>query len=298
MHSTAVMAVATRRRMIELHETGKMKAAQIAEVFGISEKTFFKWKRRFHLDGEAGLSNKSTAPHHTPRKTSPDLEALVIEARKREPKSPLYLAQLPELKGKVSAHGIHRILVRHGFNRLSTPSKIAAPRYEAQRPWELVHLDVKYLPAIEGQKGREYEFTAIDDRTREVFAAIYPSKTTKNAVDFLNKVSRWAVTPIRAVLTDNGKEFVSGLFRKACRILEIKHKRTRPYRPQTNGKVERFHRTVDIECYQRRRFTSSQDRKQALADFLVYYNERRMHGALKFRTPREICIALGGRRVS
>lgn len=112
-------------------------------------------------------------------------------------------------------------------------------------------------------------YQAINDRTREVFAAIYPSKTTKNAVDFINKVSRWAATPIRAVLTGNGKEFVSGLFRKASRILESKHKRTRAYRPQTNEKVERFHRTVDVECYQHRRLTSSQNRKQALTDFLV-----------------------------
>jgi transposase len=163
------MAVTTRRRMVELHETRKMKAAQSTEDFGIAEKTFYKWKCRFRLKDEVGLSYKSTAPHHSPRTASPELEAMVIEAWKREPKSPLYLAQLPELKGKVSVHGIHRILVRRGFNRLRTPSKIAALRYEAQCSWELVHLDVKYLPAIEGQKGREYEFTAIDDRTREVF---------------------------------------------------------------------------------------------------------------------------------
>lgn len=296
MNRTTATVVATRRQMIELHKQGKMTAPAIAEIFGISVKTFYKWKRRFREKGETGLVNRSSRPHQSPRRASSELEAQVIEARKAEPKSPAYLAQLPNLKGKVSAHGIHCILVRHNFNRLSSKSGIRPLRYEREKPWEMVHLDVKYLPAIEGQKGREYEFTAIDDRTREVFAAIYPSKNTKHAVDFLNRVAKWAGTPIARVLTDNGKEFVSGVFRRACRILDIKHKRTRPYRPQTNGKVERFHRTVDVECYLLRRFTSSEDRKRALADFLVYYNERRMHGALGFKTPRAMCIALGGRR--
>lgn len=296
MDRTTATVVATRRRMIELHVEGRMTAPAIAEMFGISVKTFYKWKRRFRQEGDAGLINRSSRPQHSPRRASDELEAMVIAARKAEPKSPAYLAQLPNLKGKVSAHGIHRILVRHGFNRLSMKSGVRPVRYEREQPWEMVHIDVKYLPAIEGHKGREYEFTAIDDRTREVFAAIYPSKTTKHAVDFLNRVAKWAGTPIARVLTDNGKEFVSGVFRRACRILDIKHKRTRPYRPQTNGKVERFHRTVDVECYHVRRFTSSEDRKKALADFLVYYNERRMHGALGFKTPRATCIALGGRK--
>lgn len=179
MHSTAVMAVAAKRRMIELHEIGKMKAAQIAEAFGISEKTFFKCKRRFRMEGDAGQPNKSTAPNHRPQKASLELGLLVVEARKREPKSPLYPATLPELKEKVSVHGIHRTLVRHGFNRLNTPSKIVALRNEAPRPWELVRLDVKYLSTIQGKKGREYEFTAINNRTREVLVAIYLSKTTR-----------------------------------------------------------------------------------------------------------------------
>lgn len=296
MNRTTATVLATRRRMIELHNEGRMKAPAIAELFGISVKTFYKWKRRFREEREVGLVNRNSRPHHSPRLASKELEAMVIAARQAEPKSPAYLAQLPVLKGKVSPHGIHCILVRHGFNRLSSKSGVRPIRYERELPWKMVHLDVKYLPAIEGQKGREYEFTAIDDRTREVYAAIYPSKTTKHAVDFLNRVAKWAGTPIARVLTDNGKEFVSGVFRRACRVMEIKHRRTRPYRPQTNGKVERFHRTVDVECYMTRRFTSSEDRKKALADFLVYYNERRMHGALGFKTPRATSIALGGRK--
>lgn len=242
------------------------------------------------------MVNRSSRPRHSPRRATPELEQAVLAARLQEPKCPRYLAHTAALRGKVSAHGIQRILVRRGYNRLRMPSRVPPMRYERERPWEMVHLDVKYLPAIEGHKGREYEFTAIDDRTREVFAAIYPSKNTKHAVDFLNKVARWAGTPIARVLTDNGKEFVSGPFGRACRILGVKHKRTRPYRPQTNGKVERFHRTVDVECFGMRRFASSVDRKEALASFLTYYNERRMHGALGYKTPRATCIALGGRR--
>jgi transposase InsO family protein len=188
---------------------------------------------------------------------------------------------------------VHRVLVRHGRNRLRVPVRRPVVRYERSRPGELLHLDLKYLPDLDNPRP-EYEFAAVDDFSREAVARIHAERTTADATAFLESVLVQLPYRVEAVMTDNDLVFTMRYafyskrqtrFEQACRSLGIEHRLLRPHCPESNGKVERFFRTVDDECFAVRRPRSSKTRRRVLDDFLWYYNHQRPHQSLQGLTP-------------
>jgi transposase InsO family protein len=188
---------------------------------------------------------------------------------------------------------VHRVLVRHGHNRLRWPEPKTFRRYEKSRPGELVHVDLKYLYRWKNTQ-REYAFAAVDDFSREAVAQIRPARTSEDAAAFLERLVVALPYRIEAVMTDNDFIFTMRYachsdrqtrFQQACRSLGIEHWRARPRHPQSNGKVERFFRTLDDECFAVHRPRSSRTRMRVLEDFLKYYNQQRPHLSLHGLTP-------------
>lgn len=187
----------------------------------------------------------------------------------------------------------HRVLVRHDRNRLRLKQHKRIRRYEKSRPGELVHMDIKYLPALRNAR-YDYEFAAVDDYTREAVAWITTEQTSASATAFLEHVLASLSYPIQAIMTDNAWAFTMqktahpgrlSRFESACQSLGIDHKLLKPYRPECNGKVERFFRTIDDECLAVQRLFTFDARSRALEKFLWYYNNQRPHLSLGGLTP-------------
>jgi transposase InsO family protein len=195
----------------------------------------------------------------------------------------------------VSGMTVHGILVRHAQSRLPRPRRRPGRRYEKSRPGELLHLDIKVLPALRNAR-HDYEFAAVDDCSREAVVTIATDQTSVAATTFLERVVAVLPYGIEAVLTDNAMAFTMRYalhserqtrFEQACCSLGIVHHRLRPRRPQSTGKVERFFRTVDDECLAlERRWTFGQ-RTRAVERFVWFYNHERPHLSLKGMTPVE-----------
>lgn len=193
---------------------------------------------------------------------------------------------------------IYRHLCRHGMGRLAKPTRPPVIRYEADAPGDLIHLDVLHLFALRGQKPA-YQFTVVDDHSRMAFALIAPRRTTQAALETLVRAREYFGFPIKRVLTDNDVTFAwtprlgwkgpaggRGRFSNTLQELGIKHSRTRIGRPQTNGKVERFHRTIKEELYRvHELFSSEEERRAELVGYLDFYNNHRPHTAIKGLTP-------------
>jgi transposase InsO family protein len=188
---------------------------------------------------------------------------------------------------------VQRILERHGVNQLPRPVRAKARRYEKQRPGELLHLDLKYLPALRNAR-HDFEFAAVDDFSREAVVSIRTDQTSRDAAAFLEHVVATLPYRIEAVLTDNALAFTMRFarhaerrtrFQDACAALDIRHLVLRPYAPQSNGKVERFFRTVDEECLHVRPLFTFTARSRAVDRFVWYYNHERPHLSLGGMTP-------------
>jgi len=195
----------------------------------------------------------------------------------------------------VSPATAYRVLARHGRHRLTEPVRRRVLRYEKSRPGELLHLDFKYLPELDFPR-QEYEFAAVDDFSREAVASIRAERSSRVATAFLEEVLKLLPYPVEAVLTDNDLVFTMRFayyserktyFEQACQSLGIQHRLLRPHRPESNGKVERFIKTVDDECFAVRRPRSSRTRMRVLEEFLWFYNYQRPHLSLKGLTPVE-----------
>ena len=195
----------------------------------------------------------------------------------------------------VSPATAYRVLARHGRHRLTEPVRRRVLRYEKSRPGELLHLDFKYLPELDHPR-QEYEFAAVDDFSREAVAAIRAERSSRVATAFLEDVLRRLPYPVEAVLTDNDLVFTMRFayysqrktyFEQACQSLGIQHRLLRPHRPESNGKVKRFIKTDDDECYAVRRPRSSRTRMRVLEEFLWFYNHQRPHLSLQGLTPIE-----------
>jgi transposase InsO family protein len=193
----------------------------------------------------------------------------------------------------VSRMTVHRVLVRHGLNHLRPKRRQVIRRYEKTRPGELLHLDVKLLPALRNAR-YDYEFAAVDDYSREAVAWIATDQTSLTATRFLEKVLGELTYPIEAVMTDNAWAFTMvqtahpnrrSRFEQALQANGIRHYLLRPYAPECNGKVERFFRTVDDECLNLRRLFTFDARSKAVDRFLWYYNNQRRHLSLGGMTP-------------
>jgi len=236
-----------------------------------------------------GLAPRSRRPHRTSA-IGPRTVRRILQLRRRR----LGPARIAALVG-VSAKTVHRVLTRHGQARLPRPRRRPSRRYEKSRPGELLHVDIKLLPALRNAR-YDYEFAAVDDFSREAVVAITTEQTSAAATTFLEQVVRRLPYRVEAVLTDNALAFTMKhawhrdrltRFEQACRSLGIAHHLLRPRRPQSNGKVERFFRTVDDECLALQRQWTFIHRSRAVERFVTFYNHERPHLSLSGMTPVE-----------
>ncbi|AXE86057.1 IS481 family transposase [Streptomyces sp. Go-475] len=304
-HRNARLTVHGRRLLVERVRAGR-PVAHVAAEMGISRVTAHKWIRRWRAEGEPGLHDRPSRPKTTPHRTAPAVEARVCRLRQDRKLGP---ARLGPILG-LPASTVHRVLARHGLNRLALmdrPTGQVIRRYERARPGELVHIDVKKLGRIpdggghrmlgrqagratRGGMGFDYIHSAVDDHTRLAYSEIHHDEKVATCAGFLIRAAAFfhahGITRIERVLTDNAWAYRKGLaWKQALAEIGATGKLTRIYRPQTNGKVERFNRTLLDEWAYLRPYTSNTERTAALTDFLHTYNHHRCHTALGGQPP-------------
>jgi transposase-like protein len=301
VHGNARLTPVGRLTLVMRIESGR-PVAHVAAEMGISRPTAYKWWRRWQDDGEAGLADRSSRPRSCPHQTPAHLEAQIAELRRELKLGPVRLGA----RLGVAPSTVHRVLVRLGLNRLAwidRPTGEVIRRYERDVPGELVHVDIKKLGRIPdggGHKvlGRQagvknnsghgprrvgYGFihSAVDDHTRLAYSEIHVDEKKETASAFWQRAAAWFAghgITVTEVLTDNGSCYRSHLFAET--LGDIKHRRTKPYRPQTNGKVERFNRTMLEEWAYVRPYLSEAERAAALDGWLHLYNHHRHHTAI------------------
>ena len=297
LHKNARTCPASRMLMIQRILAG-IPATRAAEAAGVSRRTASKWNARYREAGEAALVDRSSRPHRSPRQTHPAVVLEMLELRRRRKTG-------QEIASRVgsSPATVARILAREGLSRLKNlDPKPPVHRYQRDRPGELIHIDIKKLGRIQvvghritgnrRQRGRhagwEFVHVAIDDASRLAYAEVLANERSPTAVAFLRRLVAWyyrhGIT-VTAVMTDNGSCYVSRRFASVCRRLGPRHLRTRPYRPCTNGKAERFIQTLLRGWAYRRAYPTSVQRTLKLPNFLSYYNHRRPHASLGRQTP-------------
>jgi transposase InsO family protein len=275
-----------------------------AERFQVSPTTAQRWADRYRTSGAAGMADRSSRPHASPRRTPTRTERRIIKVRLARRWGP---ARIAHLLGLVPST-VHRVLTRYRLARLTHLDRATGRpirRYERDRPGELVHVDIKKLGSIPdggghralgrqaGRKtrsgaGYSYIHTAVDDHSRLAYSEIHSDEKKETATAFWTRAQAFftaAGITVERVLTDNGSCYRSHHWRDTLTAAGITHKRTRPYRPQTNGKVERFNRTLLDEWAYLRPYTSNEQRTAALEDFLHTYNYHRCHTALGGQPP-------------
>ena len=275
-----------------------LRPAEAAQAAGVSLRTAYKWLQRYRQEGAAGLLTRSSRPVRCPHAISAQRQQQVIERRRqRQP-----YRQISRALG-LSQSTVARILRRAGLNRLAQlePAQ-PVQRYEYDRPGGLLHLDIKKLGRfrrpghrVTGRRredspgaGWEYVHVAIDDHSRVAFSLIRPDESSHSAcLALLRAVRYYATLGIRfeRVLTDNGACYQSHRFKRLCRRLRLKHLRTRPYTPRTNGKAERFIQTALREWAYARAYTCSEQRAAHLMPWLHHYNWHRPHASLDYNPP-------------
>jgi len=300
MHANATLTPLMRAKMVRHHLSSGASLRHTAATFSVSEKTVRKWLKRSQLAGAPQrLGDRSSVPLRQPRKTSPDLEAQILALRRQRRSYAQILLVLPISKASLS-----RILQRHGLNRLRSlePPKPPVVRYERAAPGELLHLDIKKLgrfthPGVRATGDRSHRnpgagteslHVAIDDHSRLAFACLFPDEKTPSVLAALHQAVAFYKDHgilIQQVLTDRGSTYRSKLFAASCQQLGLQHLFTKPYRPQTNGKAERFIQTLTREWAYARPYVNSDQRAACLPLFLHDYNFHRPHSALHYQTP-------------
>jgi transposase InsO family protein len=291
--------------------------AAAAEAAGVSVRTISKWLRRYREEGEQGLLDRCSAPRSVPLRTDEARVAVIAGLRRLR----MTAAEIAEaLAMPVST--VSGILTRIGLGKLWRLEPLEpANRYEKQRPGELVHVDVKKLGRISGGAGHrvtgnrrrqassdhsaratgwEYVHVAIDDATRLVYVEVLADERAVTAVGFLRRATAHFAAfgiSIERLMTDNGSAYRATIHALACKALGIKHLRTQPYRPRTNGKAERFIRTLLGGWAYGAIYRDSTERQHALAGWLDYYNRRRPHRSLDRQPPLERLHALNRNNV-
>jgi len=276
--------------------------AQAAEAAGTSSKTCGKWVARFRAQGECGLLDRSCAPKKIPHRTDPEREQVIAALRRVR----MTGAEIAMVLG-MPLSTVSAVLARIGLGKLSRLEPPEPPnRYERARPGELIHIDVKKLGRIgalgaghrvtgakgPGRRSRgagwEFVHVCVDDATRLAYVEVLADETAVSAVAFLRRAIRFFArhgVTVERVMTDNGSAYVSAAHALACRLLGIRHLRTRPYRPRTNGKAERFIRTLLGGWAYGAIYGSSRERTAALDGWIWTYNHRRPHGSLRHKPP-------------
>jgi transposase InsO family protein/transposase len=309
LHANARLSVKGRELLVDRFLMQDWSLAQAAEAAGVSDRTACKWVARFRLEGGQGLSDRSSAPKSSPSRT-PDQRVQVIAALRRLRMTGAEIAECLDM----AVTTVSGILTRIGMGKLGRLGLEPAVRYERERPGELIHIDVKKLGRIHagaghrvtGKRGRytgqrtdaegvrrktvgwEYVHIAIDDATRLAYVEVLPDERATTAIAFLRRAVAFYAShgiAVERLLTDNGSAYRSTIHAIACRALRIKHIRTRPYRPQTNGKAERFIRTMLGGWAYGAIYRDSTERTAALSGWLELYNWRRPHGALNHKPP-------------
>jgi transposase InsO family protein len=305
VHKNARLTPRGREAMVRRIRAGE-SAKAVSGALALSLRTVRKWERRFSLYGSSGLEDLSSRPARSPKAAGEAVVRQVLSLRHQRRTG----VQIAQATG-VSRSTVFRILDRHGLNRLKAlePAPVVV-RYEREHPGELLHVDIKKLGRIGrighritgDRRGRargvgwEYVHTCVDDASRLAFAQVLGDERKESAVGFLRAAVAFyaqAGVRIQRVMTDNGACYCSKSFRNACVNLGIRHLRTRPYTPKTNGKVERFNRTLKNEWAYAHAYAHSDQRTAALPGWLDYYNCLRPHGSLNFKAPVSR-LGLGG----
>jgi transposase InsO family protein len=298
VHKNAPMTPAGRLRLVEALAQGSSVAA-VAEAFRVDRKTVRKWRRRFQLEGRAGLNDRTCRPKRSPRRIARGTAQRIVTLRRRR----WTMERIAKELG-VSRATVSRTLARAGLSLLSALDPVPIPvRYERQAPGELLHIDIKKLGRIGGRVGHritgdrtrrvegvgwEHVYVAVDDHSRLAFSKIMPAENRECAAAFLDAAVAYYQTlgiRIERVITDNAKVFGSAPFVQACERHGISRRRTRFYRPQTNGKAERFIQTALREWAYARAYRTSAERALHLPQWLHAYNWHRPHAGLAGHSP-------------
>jgi transposase InsO family protein len=300
-------------------------------MFMVCPRTAAKWAERYRAEGPAGMVDRSSRPRTSPAKTAPATVRRIVGLRWRKRLGPVQIAGQLGLP----ASTVHAVLVRCRINRLSNIDRVTGEpirRYERERPGELIHVDVtkfgnipdgggwRYLGKSRGNRNRvaqaqrtnerstsyhprigtAFLHTVIDDHSRLAYAEICADEKAETAVAVLRRALTWFAdhgVTVEQVLSDNGACYRSFAWRDSCLELGISHKRTRPYRPQTNGKIERFHRTLSDGWAYARLYQSETERREALPGWLHFYNHHRAHSAIGGRPPISRLTNLPGHHI-
>jgi transposase InsO family protein len=310
LHANAKSCPRSRRLLVDRVLVDGWPVREAAQAAGISERSAYRWLVRWRREGERGLADRSSRPKTSPNKTAAERERTIAALRRLR----MTAAEIAELLG-MALSTVSAVLKRIGLGKRSRLEPPEPPnRYERRRPGELIHTDIKKLGRIKGGAGKritgrrrhhqlaltdaagrrrntagwDFVHIAIDDHSRLAYAEVLADETGQTAAGFLRRAiaffARHGICCER-VMTDNGSAYISAAHALACRELGLKHLRTRPYRPRTNGKAERFIQTMLGSWAYGRIYGSSHERTTALPAWLKHYNFTRPHGALSHKPP-------------
>ncbi len=303
-HRTARLNVFGRQLLVTRIEFDGWPIAKAAEAQGVSRTTAHKWITRYRAESWPGLEDRTSRPHRSPRLTPPDEVAAILRARVDRRWGPHRLAPLTGHPRST----VYAVLARAGYSRLRDADRLSGVpvRYVHDHPGSLVHQDHKKLGRIpaggghrvlgrttetrraRGRLGYDHLEVIVDDATRLAYVAHVPDETARSASRALLDAAVWFAghgVRIERVLTDNGKAYTSAAFERAVESIEARHKRTRPYRPQTNGKAERFIKTLLAEWAYGQLYRTNDERIDSLPTWVAFYNGERTHTALGGITP-------------
>lgn len=298
LHPNAKTTPASRTLLVQRVLEERWPVAEVAEGLGISLRTAYKWLRRYREAGWVGLEDRSSAPRRRPTSTAPRRVRRILALRRKRLSSGAIAQRL-----RMAVSTVALVLRRLGLGRLRalTPPQPVV-RYERSRAGELLHVDTKKLGQIarpghriHGDRrtrvrgaGWEFAHVCVDDACRVAYVEVLPNEKAESTVSFLERAVAWFRSQgvqVRGVMTDNGSAYVSHRHRRACQELQIRHLRTRPYTPRTNGKAERFIQTLLKEWAYARSYRNSRARTRALRPWIEYYNRVRPHHGIGRLTP-------------
>lgn len=301
LHPNARLTPIAREAVVRRVRAGESRR-RVAEGVGVSHATIGKWVSRYRAEGQGGLQDRSSAPHRRPRKTKAPIERRIEKLRRKRHLTGRAIARIL----KMALSTVSAVLRRLGLGRLrDLEPKRPALRYEWPHPGDLIHIDIKPLNRfvrpghrVEGRgkrprskgAGWEYVHVCVDDHSRLAYAEILCDQKGMTCAAFLRRAVQWLAkrgVGVKRVMTDNARAYtMAWAWREALEDLGIRrHITTRFYRPQTNGKAERFIKTLIYEWAYGRSYRSSEQRAQALPTWLKHYNQQRPHGGIGYEPP-------------
>jgi transposase InsO family protein/transposase-like protein len=333
-HANAALTPRARLRLAQLIVDSGWTYAAAAKMFMVAPRTAKKWADRFRIEGAAGMADRSSRPHISPAKTKPDVVRQIVKLRWRRRLGPVQIAGRLGMAAS-TVHAVLTRCRINRLSRIDRVTGEPLRRYEHAHPGALIHVDVtkfgnipdggghKFLSRQQGRINKQqtahrtgdrgdstknwrprigtaFVHTVIDDHSRMAYAEICTDEKAATAISVLQRAVAWFAergVTVERVLSDNGSAYKSYAWREACTELQIIPKRTRPYRPQTNGKIERFHRTLADGWAYARLYESTEQRNTALAGYLHFYNHHRAHSAIGGQPPVSRLTNLPGHHI-